>query len=58
MFLEEKGYNIKENKIFQDPNSAVLMKPNGRISFNEKSQYISVHYFFIKGRIYKGEVNV
>ena len=58
MFLEEQGYGIKENVIYQDNQSAMLMEKNGRNSCTGNSRHINVRYFFVKDRIDKGEVRV
>ena len=58
MFLEEQGYGIKENVIYQDNKSAILMEKNGRNLCTGNLRHINVRYFFIKDRIEKGEVKV
>ena len=58
MFLEEQGYGIKNNVIYQDNQSAILMEKNGRNSCTGNSRHINIRYFFVKDRIDKGEVRV
>ena len=58
MFLEAQGYGIKENVVYQDNKSAILMEKNGRNSCTGNSRHINVRYFFVKDRINKGEVKV
>ena len=58
MFLEKQGYGIKDNVIFQDNQSAMLMEQNGRNSCTGNSRHINVRYFFVKDRIDKGEIRV
>ena len=57
-FLEEQGYKLNKNILFQDNQSAMLMERNGRTSCTGNSRHINVRYFFIKDRIDKGEVSV
>ena len=58
MFLEGQGYGIKDNVVYQDNKSAILMETNGRNSCTGNSRHINVRYFFIKDRVDKGEVRV
>ena len=58
MFLEEQGYGIKDNVIYQDNKSAILMEKNGRNSCTGNSRHINIRYFFVKDRIDKKEVKV
>ena len=58
MFLEAQGYGIKDNVIYQDNKSAILMETNGRTSCTGNSRHINVRYFFVKDKIDKGEMRV
>jgi len=57
-FLESQGYEVKENVIYQDNESAIKMEKNGRNSCTGNSRHVSIRYFFIKDRIQKGEVTI
>ena len=58
MFLDAQGYGIKNNVVYQDNKSAILMERNGRNSCTGNSRHINVRYFFVKDRIDKGEIRV
>ena len=58
MFLEAQGYGIKDNVVYQDNQSAMLMEQNGRNLCTGNSRHINVRYFFVKDRIDKGEMRV
>ena len=45
MFLEQQGYGIKNNVIYQDNQSAMLMEKNGRNSCTGNSRHINIRYF-------------
>ena len=49
MFLDAQGYGIKDNIVYQDNQSAMLMEKNGRNSSTGNSRHINVRYFFHKG---------
>ena len=57
-FLEEQGYAIKENTLYQDNKSAILLEKNGGLSSSQRTRHIKVRYFFIKDRIREGEMQV
>ena len=58
MFMSEQGYKIKDNILYQDNKSTILMLKNGRNSCTGNSRHINVRYFFVKDRIDKGELKV
>ena len=58
MFLEAQDFKIRDNVIFQDNKSAMLMQNNGWNSCTGNSQHINMKYFFVKDRIDKKEVQV
>ena len=57
-FMEEQGFKLKDNVIFQDNKSAILMEKNGRNSCTGNSRHINVRYFWVKDRINQGEVRI
>ena len=57
-FLKSQGYEIQQNIIYQDNQSAIRMERNGRNSCTGNSRHIDVRYFFVKDRIDKGEMCV
>ena len=44
-FLEEQGYGLKTNILYQDNQEAMLMEKNGRNSCTGNSRHINVRYF-------------
>ena len=54
--MEEQGYNIEENKIYQDNKSAILLETNGRKSAGKRSRALNVRYFFVTDQVEKGNV--
>ena len=57
-FLEKQGYEIKENIIYQDNQSAIRLEKNGRNSCTGNSRHIDIRYFFIKDRVDKKELRI
>ena len=58
MFLKEQGYEIKDNILYQDNKSAILLENNGRSSCTGNSRHIDIRYFWVKDRVDKGETKV
>jgi hypothetical protein len=57
-FLEAQGYEVRENKIYQDNQSAMLLENNGRGSSSQRTRHINIRYFFVTDRIKANEVSV
>ena len=57
-FLEAQGYNVKENTLFQDNQSAILLETNGRKSAGKRSRHLAIRYFFIADQQEKGHLTV
>jgi hypothetical protein len=57
-FLEEQGFEVRENTIYQDNQSAMLLENNGRASSSKRTRHINIRYFFITDRIKMRETNV
>ena len=57
-FLEEQGYKIKENIVYQDNQSAMKIEKNGIQSCGQKLRHINKRYFFIKDRVDMNEIRI
>ena len=57
-FMEEQGYKVEHNVLYQDNESAIKMERNGRNSCTGNSRHISIRYFFVKDRVDEGEVDI
>ena len=58
LFMSAQGYEIKNNVLYQDNQSTILMLKNGRNSCTGNSRHVNIRYFFVKDRIDKKEVRV
>lgn len=58
LFMSEQGYKIKDNTLYQDNQSTILMLKNGRNSCTGNSRHIDIRYFFVKDRIDKEELKI
>ena len=57
-FLNKQGYGVKENVLYQDNQSAMVLERNRRASSGKRTRHINVRYYFISDRIAAGEVSI
>ena len=47
LFLEAQDYGFKENILFQDNKTAMLLEKNGKASSGKRTKHINTRYFFL-----------
>jgi hypothetical protein len=57
-FMKAQGYGVKDNVLFQDNNSSIILEKNGKASSSKRTKHINIRYFFITDRVGKEEVSV
>ena len=57
-FLKEQGYDINDNVIYQDNQSATKLKNNSRKSSIKRTTRINIRYYFITDRITNQEASM
>ncbi|KAG7373061.1 reverse transcriptase RNA-dependent DNA polymerase [Nitzschia inconspicua] len=57
-FLEAQGYTMKENVIYQDNESAILLEKNGRQSSTKRTRHLEVRYFFVTDNVHRGKLSI
>jgi hypothetical protein len=57
-FMKAQGYGVKDNVLFQDNKSSILLETNGKASRSKRTKHINIRYFFITDRVKKEEVSV
>ena len=58
LFLQEQGFEIKNNLIHQDNQAAILLEKNGKSSSGKRTKHINTRYFFVTDQIEKGDVSM
>jgi len=58
LFLEQQGYNVNNNIIYQDNKSAILLEENGKRSSGKRTRALNIRYFFITNNIEKKHVAI
>ena len=57
-FLEARGYDVRENFVYQYNHSSIILEKNGKGSSSERTRPINIRYFFITDRIASGDLDV
>jgi hypothetical protein len=57
-FMKAQGYGVKDNILFQDNKSSIILEKNGKASSSKCTKHINMQYFFITDRVSKEEVLV
>ena len=57
-FLEAQGHEVKENAIFQDNKSTMLLAKNGKASSGKQTRAVNVQHFCIEDQIERGNASV
>jgi hypothetical protein len=58
LFLEEQGYDINSNMLYQDNKCAILLETNGKKSYGKRTRALNIHYFFLTDQVEKGNVTI
>ena len=54
----EQGYDVRENILYQDNQSAILLEKNGKASSSKRTKHVNIRFFFITDRVSKGELSI
>jgi hypothetical protein len=57
-FMKAQGYGVKDNILFQDNKSSIILEKNGKASSSKRTKHINIQYFFITDQVHKEEVSV
>ena len=57
-FLAAQGVQILITTIYKDKKSMILLSESSRMSNSKRTKHLNVRYFFVIGRIKKGEIRV
>ena len=58
LFMEDQGYPLEKNILYQDNRSAILLEVNGRKSAGKRSRAMNIRYFFMTDQIEQGLLEV
>jgi hypothetical protein len=55
LFMEEQGYRIDKNILYQDNKRKILLENNGKKS-SKRTKAIYIRYFFVTDQVEKGNL--
>ncbi|CAJ1945322.1 unnamed protein product [Cylindrotheca closterium] len=58
LFMEEQGYPIEKNILYQDNKSSILLETNGRSSAGKRSRALNIRYFFVTDQVELGNITI
>ena len=56
--MEQQGYPLSKNILFQDNKSAILLENNSKRSAGKRSRALNVRYFFLTDQVKKGNLTI
>ena len=56
--MEAQGYEIKENVLYQDNKSTILLLENGKKSSSKRTRALNIRYFYLTDQVEKGNLKV
>ena len=57
-FIEDQGYTVVHNILYQDNKLIILLATNGRSSSSKRTKHIEHRYFLIKDKISRGDIEI
>jgi len=58
LFLEDQGYEVGRNVLYQDNKSAILLEKNGKKSSSKRTRALNIRYFFVTDQVEKGQLSI
>ena len=58
LFLEEQGYKIDKNILYQDNKSTILLEENGRRSAGRRSRALNIRYYFVTYQVERKNLQI
>ena len=56
--MKAQGFEVKNNILYQDNKSAMLLEQNGQASSSKRTKHINIWYYYVADRVPKGDVRV
>jgi hypothetical protein len=58
LFIRAQGFEVRDNILYQDNRSAILLETNGRASSSKRTKHINIRYYYVADRVAKGDLRV
>jgi hypothetical protein len=56
--MKAQGFEVRDNILYQDNRSAILLETNGRASSSKHTKHINIRYYYVADRVAKGDLRV
>jgi len=56
--MKAQGFEVRDNILYQDNRSAILLEMNGRASSSKHTKHINIRYYYVADRVAKGDLRV
>jgi len=56
--MKAQGIEVRDNILYQDNKSAVLLETNGRASSSKRTKHINIRYYYVADRVAKGDLRI
>ena len=56
--MRAQGIKVRDNILYQDNKSAMLLETNGRASSSKRTKHIFIRYFYVAERVAKGDLRI
>jgi hypothetical protein len=57
-FMQGQGYEIRDNILHQDNQSAILLEKNGQQSSTKRTRHLDIRYYFVTDRVRAKELSI
>ena len=57
-FLDEQGFIVKDNILFQDNHSTMLLANNGKSSSGKRTRHINIRYYFVTDHMKRSKISI
>ncbi len=58
LFMKAQGFVVRDNILYQDNKSAMLLETNGRSLSSKQTRHIKIRYYYVANSIAKGDLRV
>jgi len=58
LFMRAQGFKVRDNILYQDNKSAMLLETNGRASSSKRTKHIDIWYYYVADRVAKGNLRI
>ena len=58
LFMKAQGFVVRDNILYQDNKSAMLLETNGRASSSKRTRHIKIQYYLVAGQVAKRDLRI